>query len=262
MTASMPKAGPLLQVSRVGAIAVVTLDEPERMNCLSLPLRAQLAETLTAIDRDPEVRVTVLTGAGGNFCAGGDIASMSEPIGIAAGRRRIDDAAAIVRLMALGSKPLVAAVEGWAAGAGLSLCMLCDTVVASSAARFKAGFGGVGLMGDMGLLHALPRRIGDGHARTMLLYGEPVDAATGLSWGLVDILAEPGTVLEKAMDRARVLEKQAPLVLAVTRAQLARGIEDVMAAERELQPLLFQSQDHAEGRTAFFERRPAQFRGQ
>lgn len=257
-----PKAGSRLQLSRVGAVAVVTLDEPERMNCLSLPLRAQLLETLAAIDRDPEVRVAVLTGAGGNFCAGGDIASMSQPIGIAAGRKRLDDAAGIVRAMACASKPLVAAVEGWAAGAGLSLCMLCDTVVASSAARFKAGFGGVGLMADMALLHTLPRRIGDGRARTMLLYGEQVDAVTGHVWGLVDVLAEPGKALDSAIERAGLLEKQAPLALAVTRAQLARGIDDALAAERELQPLLFQSQDHAEGRTAFLERRPAHFRGQ
>lgn len=261
MSSSATKSGPLLQLSRIGAIAVMTLDEPERMNCLSLPLRAQLLETLAAIDRDPEVRVTVMTGAGGNFCAGGDIASMSQPISIPAGRQRIDDVAGIVRLMARGNKPLVAAVEGWAAGAGLSLCMLCDTVVASSAARFKAGFGRVGLMADMALLHTLPRRIGDGRARTMLLYGEQVDAITGHSWGLIDVLAEPGNALDTAMERARLLEKQAPLALAVTRAQLARGIDDFIAAERELQALLFQSQDHEEGRTAFFERRPAQFRG-
>jgi len=261
-SAGSTEGNPVVCCERTGGIAIVTLNEPARLNCLSMAIRAELLGALTAIEHDPNIRVIVLTGAGGNFCAGGDIASMREALGIARARERVGDAGEIARMLARGSKPVIAAVEGWAAGAGLSLCALCDTVVASSDARFRAGFGQVGLLPDMGLLHSLPRRIGVGRARTMLFYGEPVDVAQAHGWGLVDVITPAGTALEEAVRLAKLLEKQAPLPIAVARAQLSAGIEEMLAAERNLQALMFQSQDHTEGREAFLGKRKAAFTGQ
>lgn len=254
-------AAPHVAETRRGGIAILTLSDPEKLNCLSLDMRSALLACLRRLDRDPEVRVIVLTGADGNFCAGGDISSMHQAHDIASARTRIGDVAEIVRLLATGSKPVIAAVEGWAVGAGLSLCMLCDTVIASESARFKGGFGAVGLVGDMGILHTLPARIGVARAKTLLFYGREFDASTAASWGLVDAVVRAGGALDEAIRWAVDLEAQAPLPIAMARAALAKDIEDVLAIERDVQSLLLQSLDHAEGRTAFLEKRKPKFTG-
>ena len=112
----------------------------------------------------------MLTGAGGHFCAGGDISGMRID-DLAAGRERFRLTHRLVKLMVHCAKPIIAAVEGYAVGAGLSLALCCDTIVAAENARFAAGFGRIGLIADLGLNHTLPQRIGMGRARQLLLYG-------------------------------------------------------------------------------------------
>jgi enoyl-CoA hydratase/carnithine racemase len=250
----------VLLETRDGAIAVLTLNNPGRRNALSLALREALVAALERLEGDPDVRAIVLTGADGNFSSGGDISGMNAT-DLAAGRERFRLAHRLVRLMIKGAKPLIAAVEGWAAGAGVGMALCCDTIVVSAEARFVLSFGKVGLVPDFGLLHTLPQRIGQGRARQMMLYGEPVGAAAALEMGLVDQMVPPGTALAAALDRARMFTTTAPLPVGLTKQYLATGLDAALDWERDTQSALFLTADHAEGKAAFLGKRAAVFSG-
>jgi len=259
MTDSTQGAPPLLE-ARDGATVVLTLNATERRNALSMPLRASLIEALDRAEGDPDLRAIVLTGAGGHFCAGGDISGM-DVSDLATGRERFRLTHRLVKLMVHSAKPIIAAVEGYAVGAGLSLALCCDTIVAAETARFGAGFGRIGLIADLGLNFTLPQRIGMGRARQMLLYGEQIDAVAAERIGLIDHVAAPGAALDFARDRARAFVATAPLPLALTKRLLAEGLDAALDQERDLQSTLFLSEDHREGRDAFLAKRKPVFRG-
>lgn len=251
---------PPLLLDRDGPVAVLTMNLPERRNALSVPMRAAFVEALEELEADRSVRAAVITGAAGTFCSGGDLAGM-EVADLAAARERMRRTHAMVRLMVHSRLPLIAAVEGWCVGAGLAVLCACDHAVAAGDAQFRAPFGRVGLVPDLGLLHTLPRRIGMGRARELLLFGDTIDARRALEIGLVDRLCPPGEALAEAKRRARALVELAPLSLALTKAALAEGLEEALAREREIQAALFLTADHAEGRRAFLEKRAPAFRG-
>ena len=196
----------MLTESRDGLTAVLTLNYPERRNALAIPMRRALVEALERIEADSALRAIVMNVAD-----------------LAAGRERFRLTHQLVRLLVKGSKPIVAAVEGWCVGAGLSLAMCCDTVVAARDARFAAGFGKIGLIADLGLLHTLPARVGQGRARQIFLYGDPLEAGRAEQIGLVDELVEPGNALDAAITRAKHFAASAPLPVALTRQWLAAG---------------------------------------
>ena len=251
---------PMLSETRDGATAVLTLDYPERGNALAVPMRQGLVDALEAIEADRSLRAIVITGAGGTFSAGGDISGM-DVADLAAGWERFRLTHRLVRLLIKGSKPVIAAVEGWCVGAGLSVAMCCDTVVAAEDARFAAGFGRVGLVADLGLLHTLPARIGQGRARQILLYGEPTDAGRAGAIGMVDHVVPSGTALQAALARAALFHGAAPLPAALTKQYLAAGLDAALDWERDAQSTLFLTADHAEGRAAFLGKRSPMFTG-
>lgn len=250
----------MLKIDRDGRTVILTLNNPARRNALAIEMRQALAEAWESIEADTDLRAVVLTGAEGTFCAGGDIAGMSAT-DLAAGRERFRLTLRLVKLIAHGSKPVIAAVEGVAVGAGLSLAMLCDTVVAAEDARFAAGFGAIGLVPDFGLVHTLPLRIGQGRARQLLLYGERLDARAAERAGLVDHVVARGQALPTALARAARFADMAPLPVALTRAYLARGLDAALDWERETQSALFATTDHAEGKAAFLAKRKPVFTG-
>ncbi|MDE2197417.1 MAG: enoyl-CoA hydratase/isomerase family protein [Rhodospirillales bacterium] len=250
----------MLQERREGATAILTLDYPARRNALAVPMRAELVDAMERIEADPAIRAVVLTGAGGVFSAGGDISGM-QVADFAAGRERFRLTHRLVRLFIESSKPIIAAVEGWAVGAGLGMALCCDTIVAAEDARFMAGFGKIGLIADFGLLHTLPRRVGEGRARQILLYGDQMDAASAERIGLVDHVVASGTVLDAALQRAAGLAEAAPLPIAMTKAFLAQGLAASLDWERNAQSTLFLTGDHAEGKAAFLAKRAPRFSG-
>lgn len=256
----MNDSTPVLIEASDGATLILTLNYTQRRNALSMPLRAALAAALDRAEGDPSIRAIVLTGAGGQFCAGGDISGMTVS-DLAAGRERFRLTHQLVRRMVHNAKPIIAAVEGYAVGAGLSLALCCDTIVAADNARFGAGFGRIGLIADLALNHTLPQRIGMGRARQMLLYGEQIDAAAAERIGLIDQVVAPGTALAAARDRAQVLAESAPLPIALTKRLLAEGLDAALAQELDLQTALFLTDDHREGREAFLAKRKPVFRG-
>lgn len=250
----------MLDEAREGTVVVLTLDQPARRNALGMAMRERLVAAFERVEGDASVRAVVVTGRGGVFCAGGDVSGM-DAADLAAGRERFRVTHRLVRLMAHGSKPLVAAVEGWCVGAGLSLACLCDTVVAGEGARFMAGFGKLGLVADLGLLHTLPGRVGQGRARQMLLYAEAMAAERAEAIGLVDAVVPGGAALGAAMERARSFADGAPLPVALTRQYLAGGLDAALDWEREMQSALFLTADHAEGKAAFLGKRAPRFVG-
>lgn len=256
-------AGGTVKMELVGAVAVLTLSYPERRNALSLVLREGLHDRLFDAMNDPAVRAVVITGDGGNFCSGGDISSF-EGVTPASGRARMQRVQRIVRLLTNGEKPVVAAVEGHAAGAGLCLSAACDIVVASSEAKFSCTFNRIGLIPDLGGLWTLPARMGLGRAKMMVMSGRVLDAKAAESQGLVDEIVEPGKALETAIALATQIGATAPMSNAATKAILNRGLstlDQVLAAEADAQGVMYGTEDLQEGRTAFLEKRKPSFQG-
>ncbi|MGB3556311.1 MAG: enoyl-CoA hydratase/isomerase family protein, partial [Jannaschia sp.] len=175
----------LVDLVRRGTVAILTLNDPDRRNAMSPEMRAELLATLDPLCADGTCRSLVLTGAGGTFCAGGDLKSMRSGDPIYA-RHRMMVTHRLVRLLAAGPKPVVAAVEGHAFGAGLSLAALADICVVGRDASFGAVFGRVGLMADLGLLWSLPQRIGAARARRLMLTAGVMKAAEAAELGLAD----------------------------------------------------------------------------
>jgi enoyl-CoA hydratase/carnithine racemase len=256
--------GRRVTVEHEGAVAVITLDYPERRNALSLELREELHDAVAAAMADASVRALVLTGAGGTFCAGGDISGMAGLTPLA-GRARVARLHRLVRLLVQGDKPVLAAVEGHAVGAGLSLAAACDVVVSAEDARWSCAFNRVGLMPDMGAAWLLPARMGLGRARRVMLTSETFGTAQAAEWGLVEEVTAPGAARARACDMAAEIAARAPGAVAATKAWLGRGpmtLEQVLAAEADTQAMLFGTADFEEGRTAFLDKRTPDFRGE
>lgn len=257
----------VIEIANIGECGVVTLSAPDRRNAICPAMREELLRALRKFARDKECKVIMITGADSHFCAGGDMrngeidANGPEPFRTYSNSLVLQD---IIRLIATGPKPVIAAVEGAAFGAGFSIAAACDVVIAGSGARFCASFGKVGLMPDAGIMWSLPRRIGAAKASYILLTARVVNAEEALQYGLADDVVPEGKAYATALERGRALSSIAPLSIAAIRSVMSRaafGLENVLAAEREIQPLLTLSEDYSLGRKAFIERRPPKFEG-
>lgn len=248
-------------------VAILTLNAPARKNALSTEVRQGLFDALTKYTADPACRAIVLTGAAQTFCAGGDISQMKPPPGVTPAdysRARMKLLHDSVRMIASGPKPVIAAVEGHAAGAGMSLAAACDYVIAAEDARFVASFSRIGLIADCGLVWSLPLRIGHARARDLLITARTVDADEAVRLGLANEVAVKGTTLAKAIERTKAYAACAPLSIALTKKVLAAEIDDLSAvldAEIGWQAELRATADHQEARDAFLQKRKPRFQG-
>lgn len=262
MSTPSPSGGTVLSERR-GAITVLTLSYPQRRNALSLPLRAALEECLQQAMADPECRVVVLTGEGSHFCSGGDISSF-DGVTPASGRVRLQRVHRVVRHIVRGEKPVIAAVEGHAAGAGMCVAADCDIVVAASDAKFSCTFNKIGLFPDLGGVWSIPQRMGLGRAKLMMMTGRVIDGTTAQVQGLVEEVCPPGQALATALKIAEEIAQVSPLSNGLVKAALARApmpLEDLLALETDAQSALFASEDFDEGRRAFLEKRKPVFKG-
>ncbi len=253
----------MVPLTREGSVAVLTLDFPARRNAFCFQMRTQLRERLEAAMADAQVRALVIVGAGGQFCAGGDISEM-EPRTLLQNRERWALVTALIRLIALGPKPVVAAVEGFAMGAGLSIAALCDHVVAARDAKFGAAFVKVGLLPDMGALWSLPHRVGRAKARELLGLGRVFDGTEAGRIGLANEVVEPGQALAHAVAVAQEYALLPPVAQALLKSALAQGVDSLEAAIRsevEFQAVAMSTQDHAEAVQAFIDKRAPRFDG-
>jgi enoyl-CoA hydratase/carnithine racemase len=252
-----------VDVRRDGGTAVITLNVPAKRNALIAEVRKGLLAALGELEVDADCRVIILTGAGGYFCAGGDI-SASAPMTTLAVRARIKLQHALIESIVRHSKPIIAAVEGPAFGAGLALATACDFVVAAETATFCAAYGKVGVMADLALFWSLPQRVGIGTLREIVMFGEVIAAPQAKEMGIVDHLAPAGGALDLALVRAAKLASAATASISLTKALLARApldLQSVFAAEIDGQAVLSTTDDAREGLSAFAQRRSAQFKG-
>jgi enoyl-CoA hydratase/carnithine racemase len=245
-----------------GATRLLWLNLPKRRNALSPDLREELRVQLQAAIDDEAIRAIVIAGVQGCFSAGGDISTM-KGITSVAGRARMQTAGALMQTIIDSPKPILAAVEGWCVGAGLSLAAACDIVIASEGAKFSLPFGKLGLIPDLASLYTLPPRIGTGRTKWLAFTRRVIDAQQAQDWGLVDEVVGAGTIAH-ALTLAEEITQGAPLTHAYTKELMARlplALPEFLAAERDTQAILYTSEDFAEGCEAFFEKRPAKFTG-
>lgn len=230
-----------LPLHRDGTVCVLTMNYPERRNAFSSAMRAALLERFRHLMYDdPSCRAIVLTGAAGTFCAGGDLSELKARPPISA-RQVLEVPRELIRVMVQGPKPVIAAVEGSAFGAGLSLACAADYVVAAGNARFCPAFLRVGLLPDIGSLWTLPRRVGAGKARELMMFASEIDAAAAHAIGLVDQLTEPGDALAAAMERARAFAALPAAAVAGVKAILGESAgtaATVLRAEADQRALL------------------------
>jgi len=255
----------LVIVTRRGTTATLTLNRPEKRNALSLALRIQLLAALNASIEDSICRAVIITGAGQAFCAGADLAEMNGSMtpSMEDRRKRLHLLQRISHTIIHSPKPVIAAVNGAAFGAGLSFVAACDGIVATEKAEFCAVFSRIGLLPDAGIMWTLPRRVGATNARRMLTTGERVGSSAALSMGLADEIVSEEALLETAHVMADGYRHSAPLAMTLIKQTLAREpvtLEAIFAYEAEVQMVLGDSEDSMEAKAAFFERRLPNFR--
>jgi 2-(1,2-epoxy-1,2-dihydrophenyl)acetyl-CoA isomerase len=254
-----------LRIEIADAVATVTLDRPDALNALTVPLKEGLLDALRTLGADPAVRAVVLTGAGRAFCAGQDLRERLEPDALPLAdeiRRRYNP---IIRTMRELPKPIVGAINGVAAGAGASLAFACDVRVAAEEASFLLAFGRVGLIPDSGATWLLPRLVGAAKAAELALTTEPLSARDAERFGLVARVVPGDAVVAEAQALAARLAASAPRALALTKRALEASwgatLEEQLETEADLQGEAGATADHAEGIGAFVERRAPRFRG-
>lgn len=255
-----------LLVERAGAITTITLNRPEARNAIDMAMRQELIAALDEIEGDAAARVVILTGAGGHFCAGGDVKSMRARRSTAAeGRARVESLNRMVLRLVDFPLPTLAMVDGYAVGAGTNLALCCDLVVASDRARFGELFNKIGLVPDGGGTWLLPRLVGLPRAKELIFTGEVFDAAEAARIGLVNRVVPAAELAGVTRRLAETIAAGPPTVLRLAKHMVNRAATGDLAAALDLeaysQGLAIAGDDHQEGLAAFFEKRSPKFSG-
>ena len=253
-----------IDLERRGAVAIVTLNNPAARNALDLEMRRALLATFRDLAEQDEVRAVLLTGAGEAFCSGADVGKMGGR-DLAGSRQRMKTMHAMVRTVHGLDKPVVAAVRGPAVGIGFSLAMACDIVVASAKANFSQIFTNVGLAPDGGAIWFLARQLGMTQAKELVYGARRLGGEEAHALGLVTRLVEDERVFDQALELATQYAEGPGLALAMAKqmfaASVSPSLEQFLELELLVGPQLSQTEDHAEGRAAFGQKRKPRFTG-
>jgi 2-(1,2-epoxy-1,2-dihydrophenyl)acetyl-CoA isomerase len=251
----------ILQVE--GNVLSVTLNRPHALNAFSPDMMEGMLEAIQMAKTNPDIRAMLLSGAGRSFSAGGDVKGMGSatPVRTYDHIGRLND---VIRAMTELEVPIIAAVHGYAAGAGVCLALACDQILAADNSKFILSFAKVGLISDGGALYFLPRTIGLYRAKEALFNAEPIEASTALSWGMANRLYPPEQLLSEAMSYARKLAegpgRAIAMIKRIANRALVSDLEGILEMERTTQAMIQSTDDHKEGVQAFIEKRQPEFR--
>jgi 2-(1,2-epoxy-1,2-dihydrophenyl)acetyl-CoA isomerase len=251
-----------VEFARDGAVQTITLNRPDKMNAFNRALHAALRDALKAA-RDPEVRAVLITGAGRGFCAGQDLTEFEETGDVGAALRETYHPN-IVAIRAL-EKPVIAAVNGACAGAGLSLACACDVRIAADNATFVPGFIGIGLVPDSGGTYFVHRLLGAPRAFEWMSSNRRLTAAEAHAWGLVSEVVEAAALPARTAELARFYAGLPTRAIGMTKRLFDHAdtatLEEQLELEAQLQSAAAESEDFREGVAAFLEKRPPNFTG-
>jgi len=249
-------------------VATITLNRPDQLNSFTVGMHRELREALDKVERQ-KARALILTGAGRGFCAGQDLAELSFTPGQMTDLGQLIDEQfnPLVRRLRALPLPVIAAVNGVAAGAGANLALACDIVLAAENACFLQAFVKIGLLPDSGGTWFLPQRIGVARAIGLAMLGEKLDAKTALSWGLIwGVYHDAKILMTEVQAMADHLAKQPTRALAAIKQAMhaapTQSLDAQLDLERDLQRDLGNSRDYAEGVNAFLNKRVAHFTGE
>ncbi len=250
-------------------IAVVTMNRPEKLNSMNVGLRDELVVAFREIAHDDDVRVAVLTGAGRAFCAGGDVGGIQDMANASEGalprREIVDPMGWNLREIERFPKPLIAAVNGVAAGTGFAMVLMSDIRVASEKAKFVTVFVRRGMIPDSGMSYLLPRLVGDAKAAELLFMGDDIDPKMAKELGIVSRVVLADQLMPVAMELAAKIAAAPPVTIELTKKLILKRrtqeMEDAFHYETFAQRICFSTEDTKEGVRAFLEKRPPNFKG-
>jgi enoyl-CoA hydratase len=263
MTTASPSNPPVTSAVQADGVAIVTIDRPKRLNALNLEVKNLISSAIEALVANDAVQVIVLTGAGGVFVAGTDIAEMRDLSPADHTRLGTD---LVFHSLRNCPKPLIAAVERFALGGGCELALACDIIVAAEDAKFGQPEIKVGIMPGAGGTQVLLRTLGKYQTMKLILTGEQIPASQALTWGLISEVTPPGQALGRALELGKTIAGMPPLAVRAIKETIRLGqdmpLTPALQLERKTFQLPFDTQDQVEGMQAFLDKRPPVFRGE
>lgn len=264
MPTSSPQNYENIRLEFDGSTAILTLDQPKRLNAIDIPMLDDMRDAISRVSNDPDIRVAILTGEGRSFCAGANLRA-----GIGEGRSTQDhlnqDHRTVLMAITNSPKPWISAVAGAAAGIGSAYALNCDLTVMAEDAYIYQAFAAIGLIPDGAATWHLTHILGRKRAYELIATGEKLTAERCLEWGLCNRVVPTDRLLDETLEWARVLAGKAPLALRYAKDTVRTAATGDLAAtferEAELQQILTESEDAREGASAFLQKRKPEFKG-
>ncbi len=257
--------GKLVELKVSGKIGHIIMKRPDKLNALSRELVGEIICSLDEHSKDPNVKVIILSGSGKAFCAGGDIDTMNNITGASEAANWVEQVSELSKRIMELDKYVIAAVHGYAAGAGFSIALASDFIVADQEARFAISFSNIGLIPDLGLIKSLTERVSTPLVKEWISSGKTLKATEAESYGIVNRIAKGVDIVTEAEKYAEFAVR-GPLVANKYVKQLVNNVPDLhkdvaFKQENIIQAMMLQTDDHKEGIAAFFEKRKPEFKG-